>query len=292
MFIDMQAHTYAFPTPKPDGTTRFSTPEEVLREYDRRGIEKGVLMPLIGPEIYLPQSNEDILQVCERYPDRFIPFVNLDPRGVSNSLNADFLPWLNWYRERGCRGVGELMPNLPFTDLRVLNFFHQVEEVGLPLTFDISTTLNGHGNYGLYDDPGLPQLEFCLRLFPRLKIICHGPAFWSELGVLAPGARREEYQRTPIEGEGRVVELMRRYPNMYADLSAGSGYTAMTRDRKFAAGFLEEFQERLFYGTDICSTSGIWPLDEFLISLRDNGEISSGAFERIARGNAVKLLGL
>ena len=290
MFIDMHAHVYPFDCPKADGWTQFSKPEEVLRLYDAHDIEYGILMPLVGPEVYLPQSNEDILWVCRQYPDRFIPFCNLDPRGVGNSPDSNFMPWLEWYRDHGVRGVGEFMPNLPFDDPLVLNFFRQVEEIGFPLTFDISGQIGGR--YGLFTEAGLGRLEYCLKSFPRLNIICHGPAFWSEIGVLEEGDNRDGYIRHPVKKAGAVVRLFRTYPNVWADLSAGSGYSAMARDPEFAANFLEEFQDRLMYGTDVCSADQIWPMDEFLLDLCRTGKLTRNAFEKIASLNAKRLLGL
>ncbi len=109
MFIDVHAHAYWKPLPF---VTRFYTPEELIAEYDRHGIEKGVLMPVVSPEIYLPQSNEDILDMVEKYPDRFIPFCNVDPRALTNSPFAPLDEVLRYYKDRGCKGLGEVMPNL------------------------------------------------------------------------------------------------------------------------------------------------------------------------------------
>ncbi|MEI8345181.1 MAG: hypothetical protein WCG06_03820, partial [Candidatus Omnitrophota bacterium] len=53
----------------------------------------------------------------------------------------------------------------------------------------------------------------------------------------------------PITDEGRVPQLMRKYTNLYGDLSAGSGCNALKRDRKYAVKFLNEFQDRLMFGT-------------------------------------------
>ena len=85
MFIDIHAHAYREECPTGDGGTRFATPEEVIQRYDELVIEKGILLPLIGPEVYLPQSNEDIIDMCEASGGRLIPFCNIDPRGISNS---------------------------------------------------------------------------------------------------------------------------------------------------------------------------------------------------------------
>ena len=66
MFVDIHAHAYRKECPPCGETTPFATPEEVIARYDELGIERGVLLPLIGPEVYLPQSNEDIIDMCGR----------------------------------------------------------------------------------------------------------------------------------------------------------------------------------------------------------------------------------
>ena len=288
MFIDIHAHAYLFDSPPQDGLITFCKAEEVLRRYDELGIEKGVLLPLIGPETYLPQSNQEILEICRRWPDRFVPFCNIDPRGIDNAVNTDFSAWIDWFKARGCRGVGEFMPNMYFRDPRVLNLLGQFEKAGLPVIFD-DTVYVGR-RYGLVDEPGLPQLEMILRTMPKLTLLGHGPAFWSEMGVLETVADRGGYPRYPIRAEGAVPKLFRRYPNLWGDLSAGSGYNALTRDRAYGIKFLNEFQDRLCFGTDICYAKQDLPLAGFLRELKDEGALSEETFEKIARGNARRLL--
>ncbi len=290
MFIDIHVHAYRPGCPKADGRVQFATPDEVLRRYDELKIERGVLLPLIGPEFYLPQSNEEILDMCDRSGGRLIPFCNLDPRGLTNSPAAPFDLWLNHYRDRGCRGIGEVMPNLPFEDPRCQNLFRHVEAVGFPLIFDIADGIGGH--YGFYDDAGLPQLERTLKRFPRLKIFGHGPAFWAEMGRLETPADRGTYPAYPVREEGVVPRLFRRCPNLYGDLSAGSGFNALARDRDHAVRFLNEFQDRLMFGTDLCFAAQDLPLAAFLTELRDQGRISETVFRKIARENALRLLNL
>ncbi len=288
MFIDIHAHAYLFDSPPQDGLITFCKAEEVLRRYDELGIEKGVLLPLIGPETYLPQSNQEILEICRRWPDRFVPFCNIDPRGIDNAVNTDFSVWIDWFKARGCRGVGEFMPNMYFRDPRVLNLLRQFEKAGLPVIFD--DTVYVERRYGLVDEPGLPQLEMILRTMPKLILLGHGPAFWSEMGVLETVADRGGYPRYPIKAEGAVPKLFRRYPNLWGDLSAGSGYNALTRDRAYGIKFLNEFQDRLCFGTDICYAEQELPLAGFLLELKAEGALSEETFEKIARGNARRLL--
>jgi len=295
MFIDVHVHASKYPAPTKNGKLLFSvcalpTPEEVLKRYDEVGIERGVLQPLIGPEVYLPQSNEEILEIAEGYSGRLIPFCNVDPRALTNSPDAPLGELLRYYRDRGCKGIGELMPNLPFLDPMVQNLFKHAQESGLPLTFDGNGRLGG--TYGLYDEVGLPQLECCLQRFPDLKILGHGPMFWAEIGQLETVWDRTGYPKYPIKEEGVVPKLMRRYGNLYGDLSAGSGFNALARDPDYAVRFLNEFEGRLMFGTDICTPEMPTPLVDFLLELKDSGKISQAVFNKIARENAIEILRL
>jgi hypothetical protein len=83
---------------------------------------------------------------------------------------------------------------------------------------------------------------------------------------------------------------MRKYPNLCGDLSAGSGYNAISRDPAFGYRFLEEFQDRLFFGTDICAPTNQTPIVEFLRDAAETGRISRQAHEKIAWQNAARLL--
>jgi len=297
MFIDIHAHAYRKLPP----IYSFSTPEQVIERYDTLGIEKGALLPIVSPEIYLPQANEDILEMVEQYPDRFFAFCNIDPRALTNCSHAPLGDLLRYYKDLGCKGLGEVMPNLPVMDPMVQNLFKCAEEVGLPVTTDGSDVLTG--DFGLYDDPGLPQLEHTLQRYPNLIILGHGPVFWTEIARLeTPAERGYIFRRDggqvgrqpkgPIKEEGVVPKLFRRHPNLYGDLSAGSGHNALRRDPEYAAQFLTEFQDRLLFGTDICAPDTETPLAGFLIELRDAKKIDEKVFNRVARENAMRLLAL
>ncbi|MEA4889854.1 MAG: amidohydrolase family protein [Clostridiaceae bacterium] len=298
MFIDIHAHAYRKTIP---GICDFCTAEELVKRYDELDIEKGVLLPIVSPEIYLPQTNEDILDMAAQFPDRLIPFCNIDPRSLTNSPDAPFEKLLIHYRDLGCKGIGEVMPNLPVMHPLVQNLFRHAENVGLPVIFDGSDQLTG--DFGLYDDPGLPQLEHTLQRFPNLILFGHGPVFWSEIGKLeTPGERSflfdlkgRQIGRLPtgrIVEEGVVPKLFRRYPNLYGDLSDFTAYNAFARDDEYGPRFMEEFQDRLFFGTDMCFPAMPVPLPELMITWRKEKRISDTVFWKIARDNAAKFLGI
>jgi len=290
MFIDIHVHMSKVPGFPRRGQAPYSTPEQLIERYDKLQIEKGVILPEVNPECsYMPQSNEDALDIF-RKNGRFIPFCNIDPRALNNSPCAQLGDIIKFYRDKGCKGVGEVCANLPFMDPLVQNLFKGAEEAGVPLTFHIAPCIGG--NYGLYDNPGLPQLEMSLQKFPNLKFFGHSQAFWAEIARLETPEERTGYPASPVKDEGVIPKLMRKYPNLYGDLSAGSGCNALKRDRKYAIKFLNEFQDRLMFGTDICAPDTATPLVDFLLDMKNAGDITESVFNKVARENAIANLNL
>lgn len=297
MILDFHAHAYRRPAPFP---IQFPTAEQVLERYDEAGIDKGVLLPVVSPEIYLPQANEDILEMVERYPDRFIPFCNLDPRALTHSVDAPLDIVLRYYQERGCKGVGEIMINVPTLDPQVQNLFRHCEALGLMVTWDGADRVGG--DFGLQDDPGLPQMEHTLQRFPNLTVIAHGPLFWAEIGPLeTPGGRKPAFlpgggqtrwhpPSGPVTTEGVAPKFLRRFPTLYAELS--DAYTALNRDHDYGPRFVTEFADRLLFGTDICSPRMVFRTMGLLQEWHASGKLTDDVMDRVMGQNAARLLGV
>lgn len=293
-YIDIHGHCTRRQGYRYDGLDTLCTTEQLLDFYDMHGVERGVLMPIVNPEAAVEvQSVFDVLQMAEEC-DRFIPFCNVDPRAYPNSQSTPFGEMLRFYRDRGFRGLGEVSANIHFLDPRVQALMKAAEEVGFSFTFHISP-LEGYA-YGLIDEPGLPELETCLQRFPKLRFFGHSQTFWCEMAPYTDPDTRYGYPKGPIREEGAIPRLMRKYPNLYGDLSANSGANALIRDRAYGIKFLNEFQDRLMFGMDLCQPQAersFKPLlPPYLKELRDSGEISKEVFEKVARGNAIRELGL
>lgn len=298
MFIDIHVHTRRLKGfPRTYGTTRsdnttYATPEEIIAAYDKTGIEMGCILPVCSPEsALLPQCNEDVLELAEKYKGRFIPFCNVDPRFMCNRVDAPLEKMLAYYKNLGCKGIGEVTTNMRFDSPFMQNLFRAAEVVDLPLTFHLSTRIGYY--YGVVEDAGLTCLERTMQRFPKLKFFGHSQTFWAEIGANPSEFDRCDYPKGKVI-EGRVPQLMRKYPNLYGDLSAGSGFNALSRDREYAIKFLNEFQDRLMFGTDIASPdmSDLTCLMDLLKDLRDSGGISNEVFNKVARENAIRLLNL
>lgn len=265
---------------------------EILGRMDELGIARAALLPLVSPEAFcFPSTSEEAIAISRRHPDRLFPFCNVDPRSGRNSPDTDFRWLLRHYRDQGCRGLGEFTPNLWFDDPLCLNLYCQCGEVGFPVLFDMVAKL-GYGHYGVVDEPGQPRLERALAGCPQTVFIGHGPGFWSHIAADVPEQTRGGYPQGPVGAPGRVPELMAKYPNLWADLSAFSGFNAISRDSEFGYRFLEQFQHQLLFGTDICQVNQPVPQAAYLRQARAAGKVSQACFDKIVRENAVRLLGL
>jgi len=241
--IDFHAHLgkvmYGAPPLTVDGLLRF---------MDANGIERSVVLPLVHPEEEdYCYTTEQALADCARYPDRLIPFANVDPRRGTNDGHCDFYRVLKDYAHQGCRGCGEFPCNLPTNDPRMKGIYRACGKLGWPVVLDLR-----FGTTGVIEPTGLPYLEECLREFPETIFVGHGPAWWAEMfaDVSLEEESTAESPDFPVLKPGRVAELLDRYPNMHADLSAYSCYRALTRDLGYARESLIRFSHKLLFGTD------------------------------------------
>jgi predicted TIM-barrel fold metal-dependent hydrolase len=293
--IDIHTHAilYHDPAQRPaPPLLRIIGPDELVAMFDDLGIDKGVVLPIINPEsdVCVLQSSENVLDMAAMYPDRMIPFCNIDPRQQHNSETTDFTPMLERFKTLGCKGVGEMACNLSWDDPRVLNMLSHIERAGLPMTFHVAT--RDRDAYGLIDDLGLPRLEKVLGMFPKLNFLAHSQAFWAHISADVNEENWRGYPKGPV-AEGRVVELMRRHDNLWGDLSAGSGLNAVTRDPEFGWRFLDEFQDRLLFGTDMCVVSDLFAkIVGAYHGFLAEGRISKRVYDKITHDNAAQLLGL
>ena len=289
-FIDIHTHASIYQViPHRDGFY-FITPEELVATMDRNGVDMAVVLPLVSPSqrtVIIP--TEQVMAACARYPDRLIPFMNIDPRQEQYSLASDFSRTVRLYQEHGCKGVGEVTTNLPFDDPLVWHLFEFYERAELPLIFHVAAQVGNY--YGLMDDLGLPRLERTLARFPKLRFLGHSQCFWSEISADVTSETRGGYPSGPVT-PGRVPALMRCYPNLCGDLSAGSGLNAISRDPAFGYRFLQEFQDRLFFGTDLLRIGQEMPQVDYLKDAVQKGAISKTAYEKITWENAARLLGI
>ncbi|WP_239491888.1 amidohydrolase family protein [Luteitalea sp. TBR-22] len=105
-----------------------------------------------------------------------------------------------------------------------------------------------HWQFGMYNH-GFERFHTMLEKYPRVNFIGHAQTWWANID-----ARHADqtvlYPKGPVTPGGITDRYLRDYPNMYGDLSAGSGLNALTRDEAFTRDFLVRHQDKLLYGSD------------------------------------------
>ena len=292
MVIDVHAHVLRWPVLKKfnNGLPLMSA-EEQVRRMNEKGIDKAVILPLTSADVAGEhQSMGEVFDICRLYPGRFIPFCDFDVRRYDMNSAERFRDVLEQYMARGAKGVGELTCRVYWDDPRLWDLFTACEELGLPVTFHTSPP--EAVTYGLIDELGFPRFEQALQRFPGLRFFGHSASFWSEISGDLTADRKEGYPNTPITPGGTLIRLFGTYPNLCGDLSAGSGFNALTRDPAFTHEFLDEFQDRLMLGLDHTDAKLDFQHIEWLRAQRDEGHITDEVCEKILWRNADRIIGL
>ena len=288
--IDVHVHTTMYTDidmPR-FGGDHFASPEEIRKKYTEWGIEKGIILPEVANECaFSVQSNEDAYTIAHTYSDLFWWFCNLSPRMGNNDDKTDFSKFIEHYKRMGALGVGELTMNMYFDDPMTENLLYHCGECDMPVIIHIAPHM--YGCYGIIDDIGLPRLEKILKKYPKLRIIGHSQPFWAEISSDVTPENRNSYPCGKVT-QGRLANLLREYDNLFCDMSAGSGYNAMARDPDHAYRFMEEFQDKMMFGTDICAPHNEMKLSHWLDDAVNNGCISQTVYRKICRENAIRIL--
>ena len=121
---------------------------------------------------------------------------------------------------------------------------------------------------------------------PKHDFHGHGPAWWGEISADYRRANRIGYPPGKVVPGGSTERLMADYPNMYSDLSAGSGFNAISRDIDFTHGFIERNWRKLMLGTDYLHPWQPLPQVEFLREF----PMSDEQREAIMGGTAEKII--
>jgi predicted TIM-barrel fold metal-dependent hydrolase len=257
--------------------------DELVGILDRYGIERACLMSVENPEeLDYYFTTFQVLEACSMHPDRLIPFCGVDPRHRYPET-FDPLPVLEEYKNLGCRGYGENLAGLPIDHPLMQRIYAACGELGLPIVFHMDHHIGA-------DQLGLPGLERMLQLYPGTIFIGHSTHFWAEISSVVDTSPRglASYPSGPVMPTGATDRLLTTYPNLYGDLSARSGYTALVRDPSFGLDFMERQQDKLLFGTDVLYPDQELPLVAFI---RDCA-ISETARLKICHQNVQRLLGL
>lgn len=249
----------------------------LLEWMDSREVSQAVVLPLTSPESSSRLiTNELVLAETRPHRDRLVPFACLDPRTSWNGGRRGLIDLLRRSVDAGARGFGEHKPGVRIDDPRSRALYEACGELGLPVLFHLDQARN-------MDAPGLPGLEAILRDFPKVQFIGHGPGWWASISGDVKEADLAIYPRGPIARRGAIDALMDAFPNIHADISAGSGANALSRDPEFGREFVLRRADRLLFGTDYLEPGQKTPQFEILSGMKLPPDVEAKVYRENAR---------
>jgi len=208
---------------------------DLVAHQQRMGVRLTVLLPAGRMYGLAAQcgGNETVVRLARQYPDRFLFFAN----EVADLPEAPAV--IESYLKRGARGIGEQKFRVPCDSPYIL----RLAEVAR--TYDVPMLL--HFQHGAYNT-GIERFHKVLERFPEVNFIGHAQTWWGNIDK----QHKQEvmYPKGPVTPGGITDRLLSDYPNMYGDLSAGSGLNSLLRDEDHARDFLVRHQDRLLFGSD------------------------------------------
>lgn len=212
----------------------------------------------------------------QQAPDRFVLGYAPDPRepdAVDKLKRA--------VKEDGVRVCGELKVRMLYDDPRALEMFSFCGEASLPVIVHIDYEIVKGETY--WYGGGIEALENALKACPKTNFLGHAPGFWAHISG-DDKFDKVSYPSGKVEPGGELLRLLDEYPNLYCDLSAGSGLKALKRDPEFAGEFIIRYRDRLLYARDFFDNMH----QEFLNSLG----LPDDVMRKVYSENALRLVPL
>ena len=236
---------------------------KIVQNLDEQGIDTAWLLTWDTPQSEydapLNQRNfnpaaesgvplADVIEAGRYAPERFVLGYAPHPKRPDAILRLRSA--VDMY---GIRLGGEYKFRLPFDDSDSLDLLRAMGELGLPVTI--------HLEYGTeYDGANYPwrtwwyggtigSLERAVVECQDTVFIGHGPGWWAHISN-DDLYDKTMYPKGPTAPGGRSPVMLEEYPNMYADLSSGSGLNAINRDVDYGRRFIIDHADKLLFARD------------------------------------------
>jgi len=266
------------------------TNQQLIAHQQRMGITMTILLPA-GRPVSRPSThdgrsnglaaqcggNDTVFELARDHEDSLRFFANEVPD------LPDARGELEKFLKLGARGIGEQKFNVA-CDSAALQAL-----ADLAMTYQVPILM--HFQHETYNT-GIERFHTVLEKYPKVNFIGHAQTWWGNIDK-----RHDQsvmYPKGEVTPGGITDRLLSDYPNMFGDISAGSGLNSMLRDMDHARGFLKRHQDKLLYGSDCNDIFGQGPGCQGSTTLATVRELAPepAVQEKILYGNAKKLLRL
>lgn len=252
---------------------------DLVAHQRNMGVDLTVLLPA-GSRFGLDAGagrNDSVVALAERHPTEFVFFANELP-DIPETRAV-----LERYLKAGARGIGEQKFEVACDSAAMRLVYDIARDYAVPVLLHFQ-----HGRY----NTGIERFHAILASYPTVNFIGHAQTWWGNIDLRHDQAVM--YPKAPVTSGGISDRLLTDYPNVYGDLSAGSGLNAMLRDEEHARGFLERHQDRLLWASDCNDAIGQGPDcigSQGLATVRRIAPDATAVAKILSR-NAAGLLGL
>lgn len=158
----------------------------------------------------------------------------------------DAIPEIEKYLKKGAVIIGELKFGIDCDAPAMQKIYELAAAYDVPLLM--------HWQYKMYNY-GFDRFYKMLEKFPKTTFIGHAQTWQANIDKNYTNPANL-YPKGPITAGGLTERYLRDYPNMYGDLSAGSGLNTLHRDDDFTRDFFTRHQDKLMFGSDCADAVG------------------------------------
>lgn len=154
---------------------------------------------------------------------------------------------LEKYLNLGAKVIGELKFGVE-CDSPEMHKIYQLAQ-----SYDVPVLMHWQKDRYFY---GFERFYKILEQYPRVNFIGHAQFWWANVDKALP-EKLPMYPKGTVTPGGLTERYLSDYPNMYGDLSAGSGLNAFKRDESHGSAFMQKLQDKLLFGSDCWDERGI-----------------------------------
>jgi predicted TIM-barrel fold metal-dependent hydrolase len=231
------------------------TDTQLLAHQQALGVTTTVLLPAGSPvnraSTHFGKSNglaakisgnRPALDFARAHPGEFRCFANEVPDLPEARAEIEK------YLKLGAIGIGEQKFGVACDSPEIERIAGIAQEFGVPVLMHF---WEGEHNFGL------ERFHKVLEKFPGVNFIGHAQSWWGN--IAKNHDQKVMYPTGKVVPGGITDRLLGDYPNMFGDLSAGSGLNALIRDEDHTRGFLERHRDKLLFGSDCNDALGRGP---------------------------------
>jgi len=277
--IDMHTHVYA------------QTDEEIdqwIKNMDACGIEKSIILAMTAGAKF-----DSIVQKYAKYGNRFEIWCGFDYTGYDKpGFGPAAVKELERCYRMGARGVGELGDKgmglsfskpvkawgMHFDDPRMKPLFEKCAELNMPINIHVADPIWMYEKMDSTNDGLMNAQEW------RIDMTNPGIIGFDALIQTLENAVQNNPNTTFIachfanlnHDMAKLGQLLDKYPNLYADISAR--YAESATIPRYMKAFYERYQDRLLYGTDMGNNTTMYRITFRILESSDEHFYEIGLF--------------